>query len=144
MKKILYILLITITVFTFSNVSALNKEITSLTVKEESGKINVAGTTESGCSAVAIMVYKEDGTTLVTMKTTGVNDDNTFTDSIDIKNGNYVVKVADYDGGEFSTETVTIKTNPNTGDNIYTYVIVLGISLVLATCGIVYFVKKKN
>ena len=144
MKKILYILITIITVFSFSNVFALNKEITTLNASEENGSINVSGKAENGCLAVAIMVYKEDGETLVTMQTTSVGDDNKFSDSIKVDNGTYIVKVADYDGGTFVTKTVSIKTNPNTGDNMITYLIIGAISIVLIGFGVIYIKRKNN
>ena len=82
------------------------KEITTLDVTQSDEKIFVSGTAEAGTLAVARMIYDSTDTNLLTMQTTSVANDNTFKDSITIENGNYIVKVADYDGGDYMSKTV--------------------------------------
>ena len=86
------------------------KTINTLNATQSNGKINVSGTTEDGVLAVAILVYDSTGSNLITMQTTSVESDNTYSDSITIASGTYVVKVADYDGGEYITKKVTEET----------------------------------
>ena len=62
-------------------------------------KISVDGTVNNGVLAVAILVYEEDGTTLVTMATTSVDSNDKYSDTIDVTPGKkYIVKAANYDG----------------------------------------------
>ncbi|MCR5754262.1 MAG: hypothetical protein K6G30_05535, partial [Acetatifactor sp.] len=70
--------------------------------------INVSGSAGSGVVSVVILVYDETGTNLVMMQSTEVKDDHSFADVISASVGNYVVKVADYDGGAFAETTVTV------------------------------------
>lgn len=86
------------------------KTINTLNVTESNGKINVSGTTEDGVLAVAIMVYDSTESNLITMQTTSVGSDNNYSDTITIASGTYVIKVADYDGGEYITKKVTEET----------------------------------
>ena len=78
--------------------------INTLDVTPSASCITVSGTTESDVSAVSIEVYKEDGTTLVTMKTTSVDDNNNFSVDIELEDGTYNIKVADYSGGNYITK----------------------------------------
>lgn len=89
------------------------KTINELTAIESDGKISVSGTAESGTLAVAIMVYDSTGNNLITMQTTSVGSNNNYSDIITIASGTYVVKVADYDGGEYKSVTVSPKEENN-------------------------------
>ena len=81
-------------------------KITSLTATQKDGVVSVSGTTEDGALAVAISVYDSTGENLISLETTSVSDDNTFSREIELENDNYVVKVADYEGGEYKTVAV--------------------------------------
>lgn len=83
------------------------KTVTTLDVTQSNDQISVSGTVEAGTLAVAIMIYDSTDTNLLTMQTTSVETDNTFQDIIPMKNGNYIIKVADYDGGDYMSETVS-------------------------------------
>ena len=119
MKKITKILL-TVLLVAFMMIVPIKtvqaKTITTLEVTESNGKISVSGTAEEGTLAVAIMVYDESGKNLVTMQTTAVESNNTYADTIEVESGTYVVKVADYDGGNFVTKTVSPKQETKPGD----------------------------
>lgn len=80
-------------------------------------QITVSGTADTGVLSVAIFVYDSTGTTLLKMESVAVDSGHAYTDTISIDAGTYVVKVADYEGGEFKNTTVTVNTtNTNPGD----------------------------
>lgn len=122
------------------------KNITSLEAKAEEGKIVVKGKTETGVLAVTATVYDESGKNFITMQSTDVDENNNYKLEIDVVKGNYLVKVADYDGGEFKTAKVTVATdkdNPKTGDNIVAYIITLVLSLTTIVLTTIYIKKAK-
>lgn len=161
-KLIISTLLLAIMVLVpFANVDAAgNSNIKTIDASISNGTISVSGTTEDGVLAVAIMVYDSTETNLITMQTTSVGSDNSYSDTISIESGNYVVKVADYDGGEYVTKTVketiteqeneqqevnentaansgATTSNPKTGDNIIFYIAIF----VIAVLGIIITIK---
>lgn len=118
-KRISIIILIAIVLMMIvptMNVYALNKQIVTLDASQENGVITVTGTAEAGTLAVAIAVYNENGTELITMKTTAVNDSNNFSDTINLEAGNYLIKVADYEGGDFAQKSISL--TPNVDNNV--------------------------
>lgn len=149
MKKVLSILIISLLSFVVLPFNVAAKSVKTLDVTESSNKITISGTTESDVLAVAVFVYS--GTELVNMETCSNNSDNyscelnkTFTE------GSYVVKVADYNGGDYISKDITITKadviNPKTIDNIIIYSVVGVISLVGIIGCTLYFKKtmKKN
>ncbi len=87
--------------------------ITSLSVTTSGSSISVSGTTEA--VAGAVLVYDSTGETLVVMETFAVEDGSySYTLSQTFSNGTYVVKVADYNGGDYATETVTVSEKTGT------------------------------
>lgn len=86
-----------------------------------SNKITVSGTTEEGIVACVILVYDQLGTTLQTMETCAVAGDNTYSYTLtqEFAAGSYLIKAADYEGGEYASTTVVIDTNTpgNNGNN---------------------------
>ena len=145
MKKILIVLfigLISMMLFSF-NVNA--KNISTIDVKNSSNKLTVSGTTENGVLAVAVMVYS--GENLSHMETCSCNNNNYSCElSKTFSKGNYTVKVADYDGGDYISKKISInitEKNPQTGDNIISSIIIGGLSIVAIT-GCVFFLKKKK
>jgi len=85
------------------------KGIETLEVSGKNEKIAVSGNTQEGVLAVAISVFDENETKLLTTETTSVNDNNKFEYSINMQEGKYTVKVADYDGGEYISKKVTVE-----------------------------------
>ena len=82
-------------------------EITSLTAAISGTTITVSGIAESGMLAVQIAVYDAAEANVITTYSTAVNSDNTFAATITVSEaGTYVVKAADYDGGEYASVTV--------------------------------------
>lgn len=146
MKKILTILfagLISILIFPF-NVNA--KSISTLDVKNNNNKLTVSGTTENGVLAVAVMVYL--GEDLSHMETCSSIDSKFSCElSKTFDKGNYTVKVADYDGGNYISKNITIDNklsdNPKTLDNILFY-IGLGIISILGIIYCILFLHKNR
>ena len=120
------------------------------------GKITVSGTAEEGTLACAVLVYDETDTNLLSMETCGVAADSTYSYTLGMKfaNGTYVVKVADYDGGSYTTTKVTVsgstsagtetqassetKVSPKTGDvnpiaGVFTLILIAGAGVVLTS-----------
>lgn len=133
MKKIMIKLLPVMTlilVLALSRVNVFAGSVLTVSATQEDGAITVSGTTEAGMQAVAIMVYDKAGTTLITMETAAVSDSNAYSHAIAIEEGDYVIKVADYDGGATVETTVTAAvkitainvtlTAPTVGDKVTT------------------------
>lgn len=155
LKKSIITIMTVIMVFfaTSGTVEAMN--ITSVNATASNGKITVSGTAEAGTLACAVMVYDKTGENLVGMETCGVADDNTFSYTLDMEfaNGTYVIKVADYDGGNYTTTNVTVSNEtetttqteetsepneaPQSGDTnnriiLYSLILISGVGVVLA------------
>ena len=131
-------------------------EIKTLYVNQDFNDIVVKGSTDESVMAVVLEVYNEDESEFIKKQVAYVDDDFTFKAIIDVPNGKYILKVADYDGGEYSevgfnkedpapgavaTEEVkedTAKT-PETLDNIALYV---GLSII-SIIGLVIIRKVK-
>lgn len=132
----------------FVNAASLNVKTldASITNKE----INVSGTTDNGVLAVAIMIYDETGN-LVTMQTTSVDSSSKYSDKITVPSDEtYIVKVANYDGGNYISKTVTShdeaktdEANPKTYDGIMIWT-TIGLVSVIGIAGIIYYRKKIN
>lgn len=144
MKKILGLLTILLTILITPKVLAAN--VLNVDASEsESGVITVKGSAEASVMAVAINIYEEDGTTFITQRSVQVNDDNTFEFSETFEAKKYVIKVADYDGGNVITKTVSLnnENTPDTSDNIINYIIIASLSIISLT-GIVIYKKRLN
>jgi len=85
-----------------------SKSVVSLNVSVSGNSLLISGETEGGMLAVAVAVYNKSGEKLVTMQTAAVNDDNSYKTSIEVEDGTYLIKVADYQGGNFLTKLVTV------------------------------------
>lgn len=68
----------------------------------------IDGTAGAGVLAVSICIYESDGSTLINLYTTAVDASSKFSYAYALAPGDYVVKVADYDGGTFATKNVTV------------------------------------
>lgn len=142
MKKLLGFILILFVVLA-PKALALDVKTAEATL-DSNGTLTVKGTTPSEMMAVSINIYEEDGTTLVAVRSTQVNDDDTFEFTEKFEAKKYVVKVADYEGGN----TIDIAVEPSnsnvkTGDSIYNYVII-GIVSVIGIVGTSLFIYKKS
>lgn len=109
MKRfIALVLALVISAFTFApKVSAY--EVLSVSATAADGSAIVTGTTEDEMLAVAISVYKASDSSLVTVETTGVTS-GAFSYVLYLDDGDYIISVADYDGGVAVTKNVTIST----------------------------------
>ena len=86
------------------------KDIKTINASESNGKVSVSGTAEAGTLAVAVLVYDENGAELLAMETASVSDENLYYAEVELAEGTYLVKVADYDGGDYKTATVSPET----------------------------------
>lgn len=143
-------------IFTFkTNVNAL--EIKTINATQQNGVVTVNGTTETGMLAATVLVFDSTGTDIVAMKTVPV-DNNSYSTTFALSEDTYVIKVADYDGGDYisksispvttnsSTNTSLLKNNtnnPKTGDNIIFYVCLLVLSIIALISGTLYIRKNK-
>lgn len=151
-----FIILAVIMIIPAKESLAANKKILTMEATQNNGLIWVSGTAEEGALAVAIAVYNEDGTELVTMQTTSVNSESKFSDSISVEKGKYLVKVADYEGGEYKEATVSIvdeettsnesdtNASPKAGDKLIIYAGALLASVILLAFIIKSKTKKNN
>ena len=72
------------------------------------GGVLIDGTADAGVLAVSICIYESDGSTLINLYTTAVDSSRYYAYGYSLPAGDYVVKVADYDGGPFLTQNVTV------------------------------------
>ena len=102
MKKKLILLITVFTLLLPFIVNASSKNVKSMDVVLDNGVIKIEGTTDSDVLAVAIMVYDTNEEYLIKYVTTDVDDDNKFGYDIDVSSDdNYVIKAANYDGGDY-------------------------------------------
>ena len=146
MKKLLLVL-VTILSFAFiGNVYAAEElKVKSLEASMDGTKITATGTTDENMLAVSVVVYDETGTTFIKMESGQVDNGkyNVIIDGFE-EGKKYTVRVANYDGGDFLEQIVPDETKtPDTGDSIYTYII-LGSLSVIALTGIIVYRKRLN
>lgn len=89
-----------------SKVYAANKKVNEVNAVQANGKITVSGTVEDGMLAVAVQIVDSDGK-LVTLETGEVDASNKYNLAIEVQEGTYTVKVADYEGGAVVEKEVT-------------------------------------
>lgn len=145
--SVFFVGLISVMLFPF-DVSA--KSISTLNVKENNNKFTVSGTTENGVLAVAVLVYSENN--LLHMESCSVSE-NSYSCELNksFSIGNYAIKVADYDGGNYVTKDVSItksqeiinnEENPKTFDEILLYV-ELGFLSIIGLMVLGIYLKKE-
>ena len=89
-----------------SKVYAANKKVNEINAVQANGKITVSGTVEDGMLAVAVQIVDSDDK-LVTLETGDVDASNKYKLVIEVPEGTYTVKVADYEGGAIVEKEVT-------------------------------------
>ena len=156
-KKIVPILVLTL-VLALPIVSfAANGKVDSLQAKSEGGNVTVTGKATDGVLSVAVFVYDESGSNLLDVGSAVVNNDKTFTRTVALSDGTYLVKVADYDGGDFTSALTNKSANSNGSDtpvtvkssktddanNPYLWIAVFGAALVVSGGTFVYKVTRK-
>ena len=139
--KLVITTIFTVIIITILSSIAYAGTVSSLSATENNGKITVSGTVNSTVYAVAVVVYSGDN--LEYMETVNVNSDRSYSIELgkQFGSGTYEVRVADYNGGEYKTTSVEVKSeenttsssNPTTGDIIMLFV---GI-FVVSTAGFV-------
>lgn len=113
MKKIFITLTAVLLSIAFFSFYTEAKSISTLVAENNGSAIKVSGTTEPGLLAVAIMIYSGDE--LVYMETCPCNNGQySHTLNKVFADGTYEVKVADYDGGPFVSQSVTIQCESET------------------------------
>lgn len=118
LSKYLLVIMLSLFIIPFVNVHAASPNVKTIDASISGNTISVEGTVENGVLAVAILVYEEDGTTLVTMETTSVDSNNEYSDTIDVTAGKkYIVKAANYDGGTYVIAEVDGRTNNNNNNS---------------------------
>lgn len=129
------------------NVNAASLNVKTLEVSIKNNILDVSGTTDNGVLAVTVMVYDENETNLITMETTAVDSSNKYSKKINLTDGKYIVKTANYDGGDYLKKSVEPQSNsvknPQTYDGIMTW-IVIGLVSVSGIVGTIVYRKKKN
>ena len=107
--KILSVLILTLLMFPTLNIKAEETlNVKTIDASITSDNLEVSGTVDKGIYAVIIMVYKDD--VLYSVKTTGVDSNNSYSNSFEIENNSdYEIKVANYDGGNYLTKTISNK-----------------------------------
>lgn len=142
MKKYLLVLLIGF-VICIQNVNA----ATVTSSKYENGLITITGT---GTKQAQIVIFDKNNSPIY-MTTAPITDGkyNIILPKIaTLVKGNYVIKVADYDGKNVSETKLEIKStntasdSPNTHDNLVTYIILFGLGCV--GIGTIYIYNKKK
>ena len=153
-----------------NKVFAASKKVNSVEVTQANGKVTVSGTVESGMLAVAVQVLDSNGN-LVKLETGAVDADNKYKVEIKLADGQYTIKVADYDGGEVATnqnnsnsensttttdnttnpnnetskETTVIvnnSNNPSTGDKVMTFVGIFAAALAIMIIALIFNKSK--
>lgn len=154
MKKIILFIVATFLVLPFT-VNA-STDITNLSASYSNNSVTITGDTSDSILAVAVILYDSTGTSILRMVTDSVSNDSFSTkiDSINLEAGStYIVKVANYDGGNYyetsfkvadkTTTTTTIEDNPQTSDEIMGSILLGSISLI-GLIGSGLYIKKKR
>ena len=110
MKKI-FSLLIVLLVVIVPNVFAGEIKTADASI-DTNGKITVKGTTESSVIAVAVSIHDADGN-FIKVVTGSVKDDDTYEVTADMEAKKYILKIADYNGGNFVEKEVAPTTATN-------------------------------
>jgi len=146
MKKISLLLLI---LFILPlRVSAASINVKSLDINVDGKTINYSGEMEDGSVAVMCKLYSGDDE--IDYLSSAVNS-NKFEGSFVVSSeGTYKVYCANYEGGEFKSAEVEVKTStetneetPNTLDNILTFVIIASVSIIAVVSIELYFKKVR-
>ena len=91
-------------------------EVLTANASQANGKISITGTTDPAMLAVSFTVYDKTGTTQLVNRSTAV-DNGSFSYEIEIEEGEYQICVADFNGGDCKTVTVTTSSEEAGGDS---------------------------
>lgn len=139
-KKLLTILLAVMLLTPVIKAAELN--VKTLTATLSNKTVKYSGTTDEGVLAVSCsLFYKDDEIDISSNQVNNNKFEGTFTV---LKDDEYIVKCANYEGGKIieakTTEKEEDKKNPSTGDNLIKYITILTIS----ATGIVLSKKVKG
>ncbi|MBE5968660.1 MAG: hypothetical protein E7242_00335 [Lachnospiraceae bacterium] len=144
-KKTMFALSLILVLSLAMSFTCMAANVKDLKVSGEDNSIKVSGSVEAGVLACAVLVYDSTGATLVGMETCAVNN-NAYDYTLDktFAKGNYVVKVADYEGGSFETANVTVTgtVTPGTGDAMPALILTFTAAAAVLATGLV--LKKKS
>lgn len=147
MKKISLFIVSILLIIPFT-VSAAEYKVVELNASSENTTIKYDGIMEAGSTAVMCKLYDSSSNELDYFSSAVDNTkfNGTFTAP---KDGKYIVKCANYEGGDLKEATVTVGSttsksskNPKTGDNILLYTSLMIISLL--GISIISFRLRKN
>lgn len=150
MKKIILFIVATFLLLPFTVNATTN--ITNLSANYSNRSVKITGDTSDSILAVAVVLYDSTGTNILRMVTDSVSSNtfNTKIDNIDLDvESTYIVKVANYDGGNYyetsfkvvnNAETIE---NPQTEDTLISSIVIGGLSI-LGIVGSVLFLNKKK
>ena len=137
MKKLVTLLLAVVLLTPVVKAAELN--VKELTTKTDNGTIKYSGTTDEGVLAVSCSLFNSKNEE-VDISSNQVNN-NKFEGTFTVTKGDtYTVKCANYEGGKIVTATEKVN-NPETGDKILKYGIILGVC-VLGLTGLTIYTKK--
>lgn len=169
--KIKVVLILTILMFLMLSSSVFAGSIPTVNATPSKNKVTVSGKANADVLAVAILVYSDKN--LIYMETCNVDNNQNYSCELNqsFEDGNYSIKVADYNGGDYIDTTVSVKTkesttesetiennntiksniqtstdnisSPKTGDDIFLYFGILAVAL-LGTSGIILKKRKLN
>jgi hypothetical protein len=84
-------------------------QVSTLEVTSAEKKITVKGTTDPDVLACAVLVFDAKGENMIAMETCAVTDSGyNYTMDHVFSEGTYLVKVADYNGGDYVTKEVKV------------------------------------
>lgn len=139
MKKLVTLLLAVVLLTPVVKAAELN--VKELTTKTDNGTIKYSGTTDEGVLAVSCSLFNSKNEE-VDISSNQVNN-NKFEGTFTVTKGDtYTVKCANYEGGKIVTATEKVN-NPETGDKILKYGIILGVC-VLGLTGLTIYTKKNK
>ncbi|MBR6073276.1 MAG: LPXTG cell wall anchor domain-containing protein [Bacilli bacterium] len=143
MKKLGLLILLLVLPFAVNAATSIN--VKSLDASVSGTTINYNGEMEDGSVAVMCKLY--DGDNEIDYLSSQVNS-NKFEGSFSVdKAGTYKLRCANYEGGEIKEVEVTTtenKTNPTTGDTIYTYIAIGAGALIVIGIIVVILTRKKK
>lgn len=150
MKKIL-LLIVTILSFAFiGSVSAEELAVKTLDASIDGTKITAKGTTDENMLAVSVLVYDETGKTFIKMASGQVEDGKYEVNVDGFETGKkYMVRVSNYDGGDFLEQLVPETTEeskeatPDTNDDVLLW-FSLGLISIISLTGLAVYKRKFN
>lgn len=100
MKKKLFKVLFTLLLcIPFLSLNAANADVKSISAVQKDGVLSITGETDEGVYAVQVIISEEKTEKILLFKSIEVKNDNTFALEYTVEEGNYIVKLANYDGG---------------------------------------------